>query len=66
VVCFPACQIFVRVGARVEEGEKLMVVVAMKMEVAVKATAAGVVEEIFVEETGKVVEGALLVKLAAS
>jgi len=53
----------VAAGSTVTEGETLMVVVAMKMEVAVKAPKSGVVEELLVAEGSKVIEGALLVKL---
>lgn len=57
-------QLFVSAGQNVKEGDKLMVVVAMKMEVVVKAPTSGQVEEILVAEGSKVVEGALLLKLA--
>lgn len=56
-------KVLVAVGARVGADEPLCVVVAMKMEVVVKAPVAGVVQELFVEEGAKVVEAALLLTI---
>lgn len=56
-------KVLVAVGASVSEGEVVAVVSAMKMEVQVKATSAGTVASLAVEEGGKVVEGALIVTL---
>lgn len=56
-------KVLVTVGGSVSEGEVVAVVSAMKMEVQVKATSAGTVASVAVEEGGKVVEGALIVTL---
>lgn len=56
-------KVLVAAGTRVEADTPLCVVVAMKMEVMVKAPIGGVVEEVCVEEGGKVVEGALLMRI---
>ena len=56
-------KVLVAAGTRVEADTPLCVVVAMKMEVMVKAPMGGVVEEVCVEEGGKVVEGALLMRI---
>ncbi|GAB5034711.1 pyruvate carboxylase [Nannochloropsis oceanica] len=56
-------KILVGAGTRVEADTPLCVIVAMKMEVMVKAPKAGLVEEVYVEEGGKVVEGALLMSI---
>lgn len=56
-------KVLVTVGASVSEGEVVAIVSAMKMEVQVKATSAGTVATLSVEEGGKVIEGALIVTL---
>lgn len=56
-------KVLVTVGASVSEGEVVAIVSAMKMEVQVKATSAGTVAALSVEEGGKVIEGALIVTL---
>jgi acetyl/propionyl-CoA carboxylase alpha subunit/acetyl-CoA carboxylase carboxyltransferase component len=60
VVSLPA-----REGARVAAGDRLAVLEAMKMEAAVTAPFAGVVERVFVLENAHVAAGAALVRLAA-
>lgn len=56
-------KVLVTVGASVSEGEVVAVVSAMKMEVQVKALSGGTVTSVSVEESGKVIEGALMVTL---
>ena len=56
-------KLLVKEGDEVSEGDVLAVVVAMKMEVQVKAPMAGTVASVHVAEGGKVVEGALLAKV---
>ncbi len=56
-------KLLVAAGTKVEADTPLCVVVAMKMEVVVKAPLGGIVEEVCVEEGGKVVEGALLMRI---
>lgn len=56
-------KVLVEVGSFVSEGEVVAVVSAMKMEVQVKATTAGTVASLAVEEGGKVIEGALIATL---
>ena len=58
-------KVLLGVGDCVSEGEVVAVVSAMKMEVQVKATSAGTVASLAVEEGGKVVEGALILTLKA-
>jgi len=58
-----AVEIKVEVGQNVTEGQVLATVCAMKMEVDVKATSSGAVEEIALETGANVIEGALLMKL---
>jgi biotin carboxyl carrier protein len=53
-----------RVGDRVAEGDCLLVLTAMKMEIAVTAPHDGIVRQIFVEEGAAVEEGDTLVALA--
>ena len=53
----------IKEGDQVSEGDVLAVVVAMKMEVEVKAPMSGTVITVSVAEGGKVVEGALLAKV---
>jgi acetyl-CoA/propionyl-CoA carboxylase, biotin carboxylase, biotin carboxyl carrier protein len=50
-------------GEAVEEGQVLVVVESMKMEMAVQSTAAGVVAEVLVEPSEQVARGQLLVAL---
>ncbi len=56
-------QIAKRVGERVKEGDVLMVLEAMKMEIEVPATATGVIKEIAVKSGDSVAEGQLLAKI---
>jgi 3-methylcrotonyl-CoA carboxylase alpha subunit len=55
--------VFVEAGARVRQGEALLVLEAMKMEHTVIAPAAGLVQEIFFRGGDQVQEGARLVSL---
>ena len=57
-------KVFVADGATVAEGDDLFIVCAMKMEVAVKAPRAGKISGVAVALGDKVVESALLCKLA--
>merc|ERR1712070_716756 len=59
-------KLLVAEGASVSEGEKLAVIVAMKMEIVVKAPRDGKIGELFIEEGSKVIEGALLLTLDES
>lgn len=56
-------KVLVAKEASVSEGDVVAIVSAMKMEVQVKATTAGKVASVEVEEGGKVVEGALIITL---
>lgn len=56
-------KVLVTVGASVSEGDVVAVVSAMKMEVQVKALSGGTVASVSVEESDKVIEGALMVTL---
>jgi len=56
-------KLLVKEGDEVTEGDVLAIVVAMKMEVEVKASMTGTVGSVHVVEGCKVVEGALLAKL---
>eukprot|EP00903_Cladosiphon_okamuranus_P009747 g9267.t1 len=56
-------KVLVTVGASVSEGDVVAIVSAMKMEVQVKALSGGIVTSVSVEESGKVIEGALMVTL---
>ena len=57
-------KIYAQKGARVQRGDKLLTVSAMKMEVHVTAPFDGTVEEISVKTTDKVDQGTLLANLA--
>lgn len=57
-------KIEVAVGDRVEEGQPLVVLESMKMEIPVVADRAGAVEEILVSEGEVVEEGAVVARLA--
>ncbi len=57
-------KIEVAVGDRVEEGQPLVVLESMKMEIPVVADRAGTVEEILVSEGEVVEEGAVVARLA--
>lgn len=57
-------KIEVAVGDRVEEGQPLVVLESMKMEIPVVAGRAGTVEEILVSEGEVVEEGAVVARLA--
>ena len=57
------CKVLIDVGATVEAGETLVIIESMKMEIAVDATHAGVVLEIFVQEGDQVEQGSPLVRL---
>ena len=52
------------VGQAVSEGDTLVIVESMKMEIPVEAPAAGTVAEIRVAEGDRVAEGAIVVTLA--
>jgi acetyl-CoA carboxylase biotin carboxyl carrier protein len=52
-----------RVGARVSEGDELVILESMKMEMPVEAPSAGKVSEVKVEEGQSVEEGDVLVVL---
>ena len=54
-------KILVQDGARVKEGEPLMLLEAMKMEFAIKAPAAGTVRKVRVTEAQQLTPGTLLV-----
>ncbi|MFM1987298.1 MAG: hypothetical protein RJA99_255 [Pseudomonadota bacterium] len=54
----------VTVGQQVAEGEPLVIVESMKMEIPVEAPTAGTVAEIRVAEGERVAEGAVVVVLA--
>lgn len=56
-------KVLVSVGGSVSEGEVVAIVSAMKMEVQVKALSGGTVASVSVEESDKVIEGALMVTL---
>lgn len=56
-------KIVVAVGDHVEEGDELMILESMKMEIPVEATASGTVTRIEVAEGEGVSEGAVLVAL---
>lgn len=56
-------KVLVTVGASVSEGDVVAIVSAMKMEVQVKAVCGGTVASVSVEESDKVIEGALMVTL---
>ena len=53
-------------GDRVSEGQELLIIESMKMEIPVLATRSGLVQEIRVNEGDEIAEGQLLVILAAS
>ena len=56
-------KLLVKEGDEVNEGDVLLVMDGMKMEVQVKAPMAGAVASLHVGEGGKVVKGALLAKV---
>lgn len=56
-------KVLIGVGATVKAGETLVIIESMKMEIAVDATHAGVVLEIFVQEGDQVEQGSPLVRL---
>jgi biotin carboxyl carrier protein len=58
-------QIEVEAGARVDEGDTLIVLESMKMEIPVSAPQAGVVREILVAKEDTVEEGQTLVLMSA-
>ena len=59
-------KIEVQPGTRVAEGDVLMVLESMKMEIPVEAPQAGVVQELNVQEGDAVQEDQLLASLAAA
>jgi 3-methylcrotonyl-CoA carboxylase alpha subunit len=56
-------KVSVKAGQAVEAGDELVVLEAMKMEQAVRAPRAGVVEELFVQTGDQVDGGAMLLRL---
>lgn len=58
-------KIEVAVGDRVEDGQPLVILESMKMEIPVVAPQAGVVEELLVSEGDQVEEGAVVARLGA-
>jgi len=58
-------KVFVAVGDRVEQGQSLLVLEAMKMEQTLRAPSDGVVEELFVVEGEQVDPGQVLARLSA-
>jgi biotin carboxyl carrier protein len=57
-------KIEVAVGQKVAQGDALIIIESMKMEIPVEAPAAGTVAEIRVAEGDRVAEGAIVVTLA--
>ena len=57
-------QVLVQAGATVSEGDELMILESMKMEIPVTAPAAGTVSEVRVKPEDQVQEGAGLVVLS--
>lgn len=57
-------KVMVKAGEKVSAGDILVTVSAMKMEVKVTAPADGIVKELHVDVGIRVVEGALLIRLA--
>ena len=57
-------KIEVAVGQKVAQGDALIIIESMKMEIPVEAPAAGTVAEIRVAEGDRVAEGAVVVTLA--
>ncbi|MBU0558373.1 MAG: hypothetical protein KKD86_13370 [Bacteroidetes bacterium] len=56
-------QIFKEVGDRVEFGEPLLILEAMKMENSIKSTATGTISEIYINQGSSVEKGAKLLKI---
>ena len=56
-------EIIVSVGDRVNEGEELVIIESMKMEIPVESPAAGTVAEIVAQPPAQIEEGALLLRL---
>jgi biotin carboxyl carrier protein len=57
-------QVLVQAGASVSEGDELMILESMKMEIPVTAPAAGTVSEVRVKPEDQVQEGDVLVVLS--
>jgi acetyl-CoA carboxylase biotin carboxyl carrier protein len=57
-------QVLVQAGAKVAEGDELVILESMKMEIPVAAPAAGTVSEVRVKPEDQVQEGDVLVVLA--
>ena len=57
-------KIEVKIGDRVSEGQTVVILESMKMEMPVEATASGTVTAILIKEGESVQEGAALVELA--
>jgi acetyl-CoA carboxylase biotin carboxyl carrier protein len=56
-------KIVVKVGDRVAEGDPVMILESMKMEIPISATEPGMVKEILVEEGTTVTEGMVVARL---
>lgn len=56
-------EIIVSVGDRVNEGEELVIIESMKMEIPVESPVAGTVVEIVAQPPMQIEEGALLLRL---
>lgn len=57
-------EVLVSKGEAVKEGQELIILESMKMEIPVEAPAAGTVEEICVEAGASVNEGDVLIRIA--
>ena len=57
-------KILVKKGERVEEGQSLAVIEAMKMETNIVATIEGIIEAVYVSEGQQVKTGELLMKIS--
>jgi len=56
-------ELLVGVGARVNQGEEVVIIESMKMEIPVESPAAGVIAEFVVEPPGRIEEGDLLLRI---
>lgn len=55
-----------QVGDAVEEGDVLVILESMKMEIPVEASCSGVIKEVLVQEGGSVVEEEVIARIAPS